>query len=157
MPAPIGTSVTAYSKSGQKCGGVEVKNIGMYGLLSCKGYDFSSPKNGGAKVGEPILFYVNGRIADVSKEVIWAEGGFLEVNLTSFENLNSLNQNSDGDNKVEQNKEDPLMTNQLINNQNPTEFAAPSDFGKKIEVFQTLFFVISITIISLIISLRKKF
>jgi hypothetical protein len=85
--APPGTIIAIYTAEGVRCGSFELVSSGKYGFLSCKGDDLSSEEIEGAKPGEELWFYVNGRKATslsniVNGPVTWSEASFKEINLT---------------------------------------------------------------------------
>lgn len=72
QPAPIGTVVTAENPRGDVVGCFVVDAQGEYGLMTIYGEDTSaSPAIPGMRVGEPVIFRVNGVMAVASPLFTW--------------------------------------------------------------------------------------
>ncbi len=81
-PAQAGDVISAYTPLGVECGRFVVRRPGTYGFLSCNGDDPSTQKNEGAKSGDGIRFYINGKLASTMPSAVWSQGTTLNVSLT---------------------------------------------------------------------------
>jgi len=90
-PIPVGSIIDAYDSSGVHCGTFTVHTPGQYGFMAVYGDDsHSEGVDEGAEQGEPITFYVNGRMAvpQGPDEATWVGSDFRpEVNLSASATL----------------------------------------------------------------------
>jgi hypothetical protein len=83
-PAPAGTVVKAFDPDGVLCGRFTVRSAGIFGFAHVYGDDeFTPRRDEGARGGDVITFYANGKLAETDELPIWTtDGARVKLNLT---------------------------------------------------------------------------
>ena len=70
----VGSQVQIFNQSGVLCGEFTVYGHGMpcpYGMMMVYGDDADTPEVDGARLGEQLIFYVNGEAAETEEDIYW--------------------------------------------------------------------------------------